>query len=100
MPTTGLVELEVAGRPVEAGVAEGEDAAVGGHQPVPAAVGGGRHAHHRLGEPEVARRAVEAGVAEGEDAAVGGHQPVALAEDGVGAMPTIGWSSGLPPIDP
>ena len=68
----------VARRPVEPGVAEGEDAAVGRHQPVAAAVGGGRHAHHRLVEPDVPRRPVEAGVAEGEDAAVGGHQPVAL----------------------
>ena len=45
MPDDRLVEPGAAHRAVEAGVAEGEDAAVGGHQPVPAAVGGGRHAH-------------------------------------------------------
>ena len=62
---------------MEGGVAVGEDAAVGGHQPVAVAVRGGRHAHHRSVEHEVAGRAVEDGVAVGEDAAVRCHQPVA-----------------------
>ena len=62
-------------------VAEGEDAAVGGHQPVAAAVGRRRHAHDRLVERDASRRAPELRAAEGEDAAVGGHQPVAAAWD-------------------
>ena len=81
------------------GVAEGEDAAVVGDQPVAAAVGGGGHADDGLVEGDAAGGAVEAGVAEGEDAAVVGHQPVALAV-GVAAMPTIGWLSASPPAEP
>ena len=49
-----------AGGAVEAGVAEGEDAAVGGHQPVALAVGRGGHAHDGLVEVDAAGRAVEA----------------------------------------
>ena len=67
---------------MEAGVAEGEDAAVGCRQPVPLAIGGGRHPHDRAGERHRTGGAMEAGVAEGEDAAVGGHQPVPLAIGG------------------
>src|SRR5581483_11220117 len=75
----GLVELRAAHRALEAGVAEGEDAAVGGHQPV-ALAGGGRDERLDRGvEPGAAHRAVEPGVAEGEDAAVAGHHVVALA---------------------
>ncbi len=66
-------------RPVEGGVAEGEEAAVGGHQPVALAVGRGGHAHHRLVQTHASGRPVEAGVTEGEEAAVGGHLPIALA---------------------
>ncbi len=62
---------------MEAGVAEGEHAAVGGHQPVAVARWGGGHAHHGPVEPEGPGGAPEGGVAEGEHAAVGGHQPVA-----------------------
>src|SRR5207245_933263 len=74
----GPVEGQAARRAVEAGVAEAEDAAVGGHQPVAPSAGGGGHAHDGPVEGQAARRAVEAGVAEAEDAAVGGHQPVAV----------------------
>ena len=84
MPTMGALRWMAAGGAVEPGVAEGEDAAVGGHQPVAAAVGGGRHAHDGGVEVDVAGGAVEPGVAEGEDAAVGGHQPVAAAVGGGG----------------
>ena len=42
---------------------------------------------------------MELGVTVGEDPAVGRHQPVAP-PSGVAAMPTIGLSSGCPPIDP
>src|SRR5664280_1332960 len=74
-----LVEMNGPGRAVELGVAEGEDAAVGGRQPVALAVRSGSHADNRLVEMNGPGRAVELGVAEGEDAAVGGRQPVALA---------------------
>ena len=70
MPTAGLVEGDVAGRTVEPGVAEGEDAAVGRVQPVAPAAAGGGHAHDRLVEGDAPGRSVEPGVAEGEDAAV------------------------------
>ena len=79
MPTTGSGRLCAAGRAVEAGVAEGEDAAVGGDEPVALAVGRRRHADDRRVEREAAGAPVEAGVAEGEDAAVGRDEPVALA---------------------
>ena len=69
--------MDGARRAVEPGVAVGEDAAVGGDQPVAPAVGGRGHAHDRLIEMDGARRAVEPGVAVGEDAAIGGDQPVA-----------------------
>ena len=84
MPTTGWLRWMAAGRAVEVGVAEGEDAAVGGHLPVAAAVGGGGHAHHRSVQRKGAGRPVEVGVAEGEEAAVGGHLPVAAAVGGGG----------------
>src|SRR5258706_540625 len=77
MTGEGGVELELARGPEEAGVAEGEDAAVGGHEPVAVAGGRGRHAHDRLVQPQVAGRPGEGGVAEGEDAAVTGDEPVA-----------------------
>src|SRR4029077_663770 len=64
--------------------AEGEDAAVGGDQPVAAAVGGGGHADDGLVEVEAAGGAVEPGVAEGEDAAVGGDEPVVAPGGGGG----------------
>ena len=66
-------------RAVEGGVTEGEDPAVGGHEPVALARRGGRHAHDGLVEVLAAHRAVEDSVTKGEDSAVGGTQPVALA---------------------
>ena len=66
-----------AGRPVEARVAEREDAAVGGNEPVAASVRRRRDADHRLVEVHRARRAVEPRGAVAEDAAVLGEQPVA-----------------------
>ena len=63
----GLLRVTAAGRAVEAGVAEGEDPAVGGHQPVALAVGGRGHAHDGLVEGEATDRPVEAGVTESED---------------------------------
>ena len=87
--------MQVAGGAVEAGVAEGEDAAVGRHQPVALAVGRGGHPHDGLVEVQVAGGAVEAGVAEGEDAPVGRHQPVALAI-GRGGHADDGLVEGVP----
>ena len=63
-------------RAVELGVAEGEDATVGRHEPVPLAVGRRRHADHGLVQVQVARRAVELGVAAGEHPTVGADHPV------------------------
>ena len=100
MPTTGLVSRIPPVRAVEGGVAEGEDAAVGGHQPVAAAVGGGRHGHDGLGEADAPGGPVEAGVAEGEDAAVGGHQPVAAAVGGGGHAHDGLVQARCPPVDP
>ena len=48
MPTMGALSADGARAPVEAGVAVGEDAAVGGHEPVALAVGRRRHADDRL----------------------------------------------------
>ena len=73
----GLVERQVAGRPVEGGVAVVEDPAVGGHQPVALAVRGGRHAHDGLVQRHAAGRTGKGRSALAEDAAVGGHEPVA-----------------------
>ena len=64
---------------VEGGVAEAEDAAVGGDHPVAVPVGRRGDADDGPVQPQRARRAVEVGVAETEDAAVGRHQPVAAA---------------------
>src|SRR5581483_4184041 len=66
-----------AGGAEEGGVSEGEDAAVGGREPVAPAGRRRGHAHDRLVQGDGARRAVEAGVAEGEDAAVRRREPVA-----------------------
>ena len=80
----GLVEVHGAGRAVEGGVAEGEDAAVTGDEPVALAVGRGGHADDGLVQVDGAGRAVELGVAVGEDAAVTGDEPVALSVGGGG----------------
>ena len=93
MPTMGAFRLrgrpEPAGLqatardgPVVAGIAEGEDATVGGDQPVAAAVGRRRDAHDGTLQVDRARRTVELGGAEGEDAAVRSHQPVAVLRRG------------------
>ena len=86
-----------AGRAVEGGVTEGEDAAVGGDEPVALAVGRGRHADDRLVEGDGTGRAVEGGVTKGEDAAIGSDKPVALpvlrrgdGDDGVVERPADG----------
>src|SRR5208282_2821993 len=53
------------------------DASVGGHLPVPAVPGCGRHADHRSIQAQTARRTVEDGVV-AEDTTVTGVGPVAL----------------------
>ena len=58
-------------------VAELEDAAVGGEQPVAAAVGGARHPDDRPVQRDVAGAPAELLVAEREDAAVGRDEAVA-----------------------
>ena len=68
-----------------AGVTEGEDAAVPGHEPVALAGGGGRRGHdggHQLLGGHTGDGPEIAGVAVGEDTAVGPHEPVALAGGG------------------
>ena len=77
MPTIGLVERLAAHGAVEGGIAVGEDAAVGGHQPVAAAVRRCGHSDHRLVQMQTPGRAVERCVSVGEDATVRGHLPVA-----------------------
>ena len=63
MPTMGWLRSHVAGRAVEAGVAVGEDAAVGGHQPVALAVGRRGHSDDGLVErlTRTCRRTEEGG---------------------------------------
>ena len=68
----------------EGGVPVGEDAAVGGHQPVASTVGAGRHAHDRAGQAYGPGRALEAGVTEGVDTAVRTDQPVTAPVGGGG----------------
>ncbi len=69
-------------RSVVPGVTEREDAAVGGDEPVPLAVGAGCHADDGLVEVQGARRTEVPRVTEAEDAAVGGDEPVAAAVGG------------------
>src|SRR5205807_1494244 len=95
----GPGQAQASGRPEEGGVAEGEYAAVRGHQPVAAAGGGGSQGHHGLVEVDGAGGAAEGGVAEGEHAAVRGHQVVPRPEAD-GAKPTMGWLSLTLPVDP
>ena len=64
--------------PVEAGVAEAEDASVGCHFPVPVAVGCRRHAHDR-GVQGLAAHGPRSWRRQAEDATVGRHFPVPLA---------------------
>ena len=86
-------------RTVEDGIAEGEHAAVGSHQPVPGAIGCGSHADNRLIEVCPPVRTVEDSIAEGEDAPVGSHQPVALAI-GRGCNADDRLIEGMPPFEP
>src|SRR5438128_2088107 len=66
----------------EGGVAEGEDPAVGGDEPVPLAARRRRHADDRPVEGGSAGGAVERRVAEGEDPPVRGDEPVTGAGGG------------------
>ena len=77
---SGRVEPETRDRAVELGVAEAEDPAVGGVEPVATAVFGRHDADHGALQGNPAHRAVELGRAEGEDPAVRSHQPVAVGE--------------------
>src|SRR2546421_6087746 len=79
-----FVEADRTGGAEEAGVAESEDAAAGGHEPVALAGRGGGHAHDRLVEMEGPGGAEEAGTSVVEDPAVRRDQPVALAGRGGG----------------
>ncbi len=96
MPTTG--RFRCIDRPWSRGrrLAVGEDAAVRGHQPVPAPVGGGGHAHDGLVQVPAAHGAEEGGVAVGEDAAVRGHQPVARRRPERRPPPTTGRAGSGP----
>ncbi len=91
--------MDAPGAPVEAGVAEVEDAAVGGHLPVPLAVRGRRHADDGCVERLAAHGAVELGVAEGEDAAVGRDLPVPAAILGQ-CVATTGLFRWMLPVEP
>ena len=64
-------------RPVEPGVAEGEDPPIAADQPVAPARRRGGHRLDSLHQVDGPRRAEEGGVTEGEDPPVGRHQPVA-----------------------
>ncbi len=75
-PEPARAEARTGDGAVEPGVAEGEDAAVGSHEPIAASVRRRGDAHDRALQVQRTGRAVEPGVAEGEDAAVGTDQPV------------------------
>ena len=70
------VERQAAHRAEELGIPEGEDPAVGCHQPVALTVRCRRHRHDRLIEMDVPRRTEEPGVAEGEEPPIGRHLPI------------------------
>src|SRR5579875_1838141 len=71
-------------RAEERGVAEGEDPAVGGHQPVALAARGGGHAHDGPRQVDLLRVPVEGTVAVGEDLAEGGDHGIAHGVGGGG----------------
>ncbi len=79
---------------MEGGVAEGEDAPVGGHQPVATTVGSGSHADHRLVEGETIGGAEERRPAEGTDPTVATGDPVARSPRGT-AIATAGLVNAL-----
>src|SRR5205814_3044927 len=66
-------------RPPEVCVAESEDPAVPGHQPVAAPRSGGGDPCHLLVETDATGGAQKAGISEREDTSVGGHEPVSPA---------------------
>ena len=84
------------GRAVEGGVAEGEDAAVGGHQPVAPAVGRGGHAHDGLVEVAAAQTTVGHGIAEGGDTPIGCPQCSTPPLSDVEVIPTIERDDAAP----
>ena len=89
MPTIGALSVLATHGAVERGVAEVEDAAVGGDQPVPLAVGSGGHPDDRRIEMLPAHRPVEPRVTEVKtppSAATNQYPP----PSGVAAMPTTG----------
>ena len=74
--------MDVAGRAVELGITEGEDAPVRGHQPVALVVGRDGHRDDRPVERVAGQVAEELGIAEGVDTAGGVGQPGAVAPAG------------------
>src|SRR5207244_4421098 len=78
----GGVQPDPAGGTAELGVAEAEDPAVGGHEPVAVAGRGGGHADDGLVEVDAPGGAEERGVAVAEDPAVPSHEPVAVSRTG------------------
>ena len=97
--------------PAKCGVAEREDAAVGGDHEVPVAgdaegtmptIGASRlcgQARTGRMQPDPGDGAVVARSRRSEDAAVGGDEPVPVAA-GRRVMPTTGRCSGMPPMEP
>src|SRR5580704_3024491 len=75
-PHNGCGQGKAPGRTVEGGVTVGEDASVGGYEPVAEPTARARHAVDRPVEHDAAGGPEER-CTEGEDAAVRGHQPVA-----------------------
>src|SRR5580704_9672162 len=65
-------------RAIELGVAEAEHPAIGGVEPIAAAVARRHDTDHWTLQNDPAHRAVELGCAEGEDAAVGTNEPIAV----------------------
>ncbi len=82
MPDHRPVQADVPGRTVEAGVAEGEDPAVGGDQPVAGPSRGGRHADDRGVQRAARHRPVVGGRTEGVHGPVGRDHPVAVVAPG------------------
>jgi hypothetical protein len=94
-----LVDVNAACRAVKRGVAETEDSSVCRYEPIAAAVGCCRYADDRLVQLQAAGRAVEYGVSIAKDPSVGSYEPYPR-PSGVGARPTIGLLSFVPPVEP
>ena len=73
-----LVQMDGTRRAVERRIAEREDAAITGGEPVAHSVGCRGNADDWLIQVDGPSRSVELGIAVGEDAAVTGDEPVAL----------------------